>query len=673
MPQPNLFPETKWLSPIGSPTPTFWIEEIRIQKTLTAGEEHLIRKIPLQRGLNIIWAEAAKADESDAKKRGKGHSAGKTTLCRLIRYILGEYYCGNEAIRRRLPNSETLGNAWVIAQVIIGQDKWVVARQLYSHRNQFSLLNKSLDETYSTPLSERRKYEDFTDALANVSMKDYQVRAFDKSGNRKIQWLHILQWLSRDQESHLGGLLKWRSPESGSNSPDLKGTDPQLIVRALLGITNEKERNEIERRKNILISKQSAKEDIVYYDRYISQTLQEIESNSDFNEELPNIGTDLFVDVVRRNVEQRILAKQQLFDSKIKQFKLREATERHEKALGKLAIAENHRITKEQEEKSILESITLYSNDEEPSEEVTVAFLKSLDPDRKFCEIPVSTALFQCDILRKHRLLKEESPSEKELGNHKEKNLLYAKAELARIQKNLVSLKKHESEMALIKNEARTQLSSIESMMKNLQAEHYQELENLRQLSFSAKKLNQTIDRKQKADNSILTSDKKLSNSDDKLGDIQKKGKEQQANLNDIFHQICQFIKGNEARGTLSFSKQTLDASIYADGERDSGAYKALQCLIFDFTALLAKLHGIGNHPGFLLHDSPRESDMELSLYYPIFNFIHQLALQAPDSFQYIITTTEAPPKDFQNAPICALKLDGATAEGRLLRENLSG
>lgn len=66
-------------------------------------------------------------------------------------------------------------------------------------------------------------------------------------------------------------------------------------------------------------------------------------------------------------------------------------------------------------------------------------------------------------------------------------------------------------------------------------------------------------------------------------------------------------------------------------------------------TAMLASNRGIGDHPHFLLHDRPREGDLDRMLYEGFLSTLHDIhiALGGEDEapFQYIVTTTTTPPK----------------------------
>jgi len=89
---------------------------------------------------------------------------------------------------------------------------------------------------------------------------------------------------------------------------------------------------------------------------------------------------------------------------------------------------------------------------------------------------------------------------------------------------------------------------------------------------------------------------------------------------------------------------------------------------------MLLSAEGYGNHPRFLIHDSPREADMQKDIYQRFFLYMRELEKKSPKSgpnFQYIITTTEPPPEELQLKPWLIAKLDASKAEGRLLKVNL--
>ena len=95
----NLFNERDWLNPSATKEPVLWIREVRLLYRFEPGDKEEIRRVVLHRGVNIIWAKPADPDEADPAARGRGHDVGKTSFCRLIRYLLGEEHYGNEELK----------------------------------------------------------------------------------------------------------------------------------------------------------------------------------------------------------------------------------------------------------------------------------------------------------------------------------------------------------------------------------------------------------------------------------------------------------------------------------------------------------------------------------------------------------------------------------------------
>jgi hypothetical protein len=107
---------------------------------------------------------------------------------------------------------------------------------------------------------------------------------------------------------------------------------------------------------------------------------------------------------------------------------------------------------------------------------------------------------------------------------------------------------------------------------------------------------------------------------------------------------------------------------------RYSTALKLAKWLAFDIGSVAMSVVGLGNHPRFLLYDSPREADITDSIYHALFDAALALekAANGEAAFQYITTTTEPPPKELQRAPWLLFPiLNGANAKTRFLGVNL--
>jgi hypothetical protein len=97
----------------------------------------------------------------------------------------------------------------------------------------------------------------------------------------------------------------------------------------------------------------------------------------------------------------------------------------------------------------------------------------------------------------------------------------------------------------------------------------------------------------------------------------------------------------------------------------------ALSLLSLYLACLSVGVCGLGTHPRILIHDSPREGDLELHIYHRLFEFILELERafgKREPSFQYIVTTTTPPPKDLAIAPYTIAILSSKKTSGLLLK-----
>jgi hypothetical protein len=110
---------------------------------------------------------------------------------------------------------------------------------------------------------------------------------------------------------------------------------------------------------------------------------------------------------------------------------------------------------------------------------------------------------------------------------------------------------------------------------------------------------------------------------------------------------------------------------------RGGEAYQVLEVLLGDIVCLLdSALSEASNHPGFLVHDCPREADMSELLYRQFFLAAAEAAeLLGEDGmapFQFIVTTTSAPPTELGKAPHVVLELAPGAEEALLFKRQLA-
>lgn len=667
----NLFAQRDWLNPTEPREPILWIQQIRLLYRLEADQNAEIRRVNLQRGLNIVWAKPADQDESDPASRGRGHDVGKTSFCRLIRYLLGEDHFGNEELRLAIAGNEKFGRAWVIGEIILDGTLWTAARPLYGGAHSFTIRGATIDEALSKPASERQRHEDFIAEIGKTIVGKFAVQTFDDAGQRPIRWLHVVQWLCRDQESHLAGLFKWRDPSSDHNSPELDADDAQYLVRCILGVTDVEERKQIERRNQLAKDKTTQTENSRYYERRVSEALERARKELPDGQRLPDVGEALFVDVVERHAKELTAAKRKKLEGDLAKLNLDELETSLEKTIEVRAVAEGRYNELKPLVDETKDALARYTEKRKPTQQEVDDLdkvLAKLKPDRAFCEIPVNIALFQCPLLQEKRLAGESAEAGPEnvtkLAAEKREQI---KHRLTGLEINLRQMNRHLTDCRAKESAARKRRDVMRERRASLKDAVASLDDEAASWKIRAEDAVLSHTRREVARNVLKQIENEIETSKARQDAAQKSVRERQTDLTEVFISVCRFFKGEKAGGELKFTRDEIKARIGSGG----GAYNALSSLAFDFAALIARLNKIGEHPGILIHDSPRESDMEPSLYRPLFQLINHLEVKAPNSFQYIITTTEPPPSDLAKPPHLCLFLDGSTAEGKLFKENL--
>ena len=143
--------------------------------------------------------------------------------------------------------------------------------------------------------------------------------------------------------------------------------------------------------------------------------------------------------------------------------------------------------------------------------------------------------------------------------------------------------------------------------------------------------------------------------------------------FSDVYQQLLQKIFGEEAEGEIKVDGHGLYPN---PNDRLAPAGAALSVmttvLAYDIAALSTSVRGVGQHPRFLMHDSPREGDMDAPLFARLFEVVHELEEEFEDpeavSFQYIVTTTTSPPDSLAIKPFVVETLNAKKDKGLLLK-----
>ncbi|MCH8539795.1 MAG: hypothetical protein LAT58_03385 [Opitutales bacterium] len=666
---PELNPTKDWLNPPTGAEPVFWISEVRLLSRLSTDEDALIRTIPLRKGINIIWSEGSEVG-GPPEQRGRGHGAGKTSFCRVVRYLLGEKHYGNRFIRDRMVDNETLSRAYVGAEIWIGDVRWGVIRALYQGGSHFAVPGADINGAIYADPSERFTHKQFIAELETAVLSRLEVKEFDAVKGQEIKWGHILQPLSRDQETHLSGLHTWRHLASASDSPGMEDSEKPFLIRCLLGLADTTEGRFLQQRAKAQTDISTAKNTIEVYRRVFNDSM------SDLLELYPDLRTPVTHDdpLFIKDVTDKAKRKQQIaiqaVDKKVNSLGLTE-TETAIKAFGQERSRIEGRIEERQQQLATLQSqLKSYKAKDKPSAEdekaLQEAILASLRRKDSHCCVPIEFAMKECQFYWRHargeveqdnpaktykisasqqvearikKLSSELEPSIKEIGrlDRKEKTLAA----------KLIEDRKAERVFATERDDAISTSSDEIRLAQNI-------LGSLEKIDAARLEIQKNT--------SVVTKCEKV------LDETRARSKTQQTDASVVFDQMIKKMLNDDYSGKLSFTKIENSAYLYRHGELESEAYKALKALGYDLTVLLTSIWGIGHHPGFLMHDSPRESDLEPAIYQLFLRLVAELVEKVPGAFQYIVTTTEAPPVELRGSPPVQARLDSSNPDGFLFR-----
>ena len=159
----------------GRTRPLVWVKKIVLYKTLDPMDE--IRQITFTTGLNIIQGESNESDDAFQS----GHGIGKTTVCRLIRYCLGEKSYGQKHVIEEVKHS--FPDGYVGAMIELDGAEWAVLRPLGNRVREYALEGASLDGLVQAKGA--RRYDAFLERLTSLVLSDLPLNDTLTSGQAR--------------------------------------------------------------------------------------------------------------------------------------------------------------------------------------------------------------------------------------------------------------------------------------------------------------------------------------------------------------------------------------------------------------------------------------------------------------------------------------------------------
>lgn len=644
--------------------PRLWVETI----WLVESREPLVvtRTVELHTGLNIIWAKESASSDAPGLVSA-GHGVGKTSLCLMLRYVLGDEAPAIATLRSRAAGSMPKGG--VAAKVHVDDAVWLVFRPYGLYGHSLGACCEVLDELLDGTVP--NKFDGYIRALEQVSIGRLTVRSMPGT-NQPLEWRHLLAWCIREQRTRFDGFYHWREGEGLGFKRSRR--DPPLLVGSVLGLVDqeldqllrgiEAKQRQVEQCKERIPELERAPSfALAHADRQLRQRVRAEEDEPVFattaGESVESrVQSALQAAEQAESVWERDVAQAEdlLAEEQLKLKQLTQARHRAEvqagraKALVEVNQSDFERLTKVLERLESLEGRCDHG-DVEFSECQYVRQRKSAVNISWFQDAKQAKADAPL-LAEQYRAWKVEHERAEKAVVDQEKLIAQKRAELRRLR---VRVATSESARAFLRQS-----------WNELQVMHAQ--------------------RAQGADTAELVETRKqlqeLESALDSLRAAEVSRRSQQSTRVDAIKTL-----------TATVSTRLLGAAGHArflpghevrpfEVARGGEAYQVLEVLLGDMVCLLdSAVSDASNHPGFLVHDCPREADMSGHLYRAFFLAAAEAAEQLGESgfvpFQFIVTTTSAPPEELAGPPYVVLELapdnDQGLLFGRQLTTELSG
>jgi len=637
--------------------PRLWVRRLVIWKE-PGGEK--IRDISLAPGLNIIWSPDGADDIAvGGQTNAIGHGSGKTLFCRLIRYCLGEDRFATEAQRERI--GAALLNGLVGAEVILDGTCWAIVRPLGVRRRHMAVSNGNLEEIAAGEGSSTG-LEPFIQAVEQ-SIITPGLAELIRPGTGGAVWPVALAWLTRDQECRFDDVLDWRSPASDSDSPlpasgREKGPRLEALRALLMAITPEEQAT---RTQVVALDEQRR-----LLDQEIGHRRWEIERSQArlipamglADQALPEM--PLLIDVMRKAAAERVAVAAELPAGG--NAELLAARKEFETARSEWTRLDGERI---RIEASIPVEERLLSQIQGELPGLSFSTIEAESPVCPICEVPIDRALAEgCKLSHKipdaaacQQRWAQRQTDVKEQG----KRLQGLRQERTQVLQQ-VALARQKFE------QLRDRVVAIEKARDSRETAWY----SARRVQDDVERLSDIVGAQDAATKSLRDMTTKVDGERERLGAFRDKQARVFGALSEKFDPIVRRLLGHNAKGRISLSGLGIELSVDLGGDRVTAAIDSLKILAFDLAAMCRSIEGETRVPALLLHDSPREADLGLSIYHELFRLVRDLegtADQPP--FQYIVTTTTEPPEAFKADPRLRLIIRGEPADERLLKMDL--
>jgi len=637
------------VAPNGRREPRLWVRRLAIFED----PQTIRRDIPLKPGLNIVWTP----DMSSSGKPSLAHGSGKTTFCRLLRACLGEPDYATDTQRTRL--MVRLPNGLVAAEVVIDGVCWVVVRYLGLGGNSFVAQADSIEDT----LARGRREGDPTSIDAIVAKAFFPGligRSPQEVGDEHI-WDVLRAWLSRDQECRLADVLAWRTSktQTRSRAQTLSETAKLTMVRLALRAVDAEEQRAAARERELASAADDERKQHAYGEQRRAEKLRSLRNALGVGEDvglddtlqqkgLVSLAEAAFADAMRADVPQPPDVGK-LFAG------LADLNRRRSAKVDERQAQKNDADRKRIEAERLLSEANLGEIDISQGRVrvCTICRVPVDDVLAKGCGI----SLEKCDVQAIRASIAEKQGQAAELDQAAKG----AELEASRVTALIEQI---DQEIRAAEEQAKS-ADAVFQAAQQAAAKIQDRVYRARRLLDEARSLQQNIP----TVHTTSTAADELESVRQQMEQGRKRAQQAIGVLEERYKGIVSAWLPDGIDGSIKLDGKGLrvDAQFSGRGEVSTAALDSLKIVAFDLAAMHLAVEDKADLPAFLIHDSPREADLDATLYTRLFELIHvwETGSSTP-CFQYIITTTTAPPATMQSDEHVVLRMSSTPPTERL-------
>jgi hypothetical protein len=633
--------------------PRLWIRRLAIFENETT----IRRDVPLKPGLNIIWSP----DLSSSGRQSLAHGSGKTTFCRLIRACLGETGYSTEAQQNRI--LQKMPKGFFAAEVMIDGTCWVSVRSF------------GLGESYATRADsveaaiQRGKQSNDEITLDHI-IRDAFFRDLVGLTPPEIDtehtWDILRSWITRDQECRLADILAWRSVKTQTRSraqvvsEAAKLAMVRLAIRGLdraeleAGVRERKlsrDAEEERRRQAFLAEQRTARLKLLRSKLGMSDEIG-LEDALE-NKGLISLAQSKFEAAMEAGVVSQPPGES--FVAELQQLN----------AMRSALIDDRSKI--EFKVQSNRKDATFRRSEAERGQiDMTQGGVRVCP----ICRVPVDEVLAtQCRISL--RPCNVDAIKIQIVEKQKQADLLDDEATGLEAQARVIAL-----DVARIDGEIRAlqdRAGKADAMRKASRAA----MTKVEDAIYEARRLLDEARALQREFETPITSGslgKELETLRIQLEEGRSRASKAIMALETQYRAIMAAWLPDGVDGIIRLDGKGLkvDVEFNGRGEVSTAALDSLKIIAFDLAVHYLATEEKVLLPAFLIHDSPREADLDGMLYGRLFEMVAGWESgSGTPGFQYIVTTTTAPPSDLQGSHFVKLKMSSTPESERLFRFDL--